>query len=89
MTVWWIFTAVQYASHSRRSGCWETGLLTCIAGSSRNADPGRDEAATATDSLQNGSGVVGLISSKDEGGRAIRIEAQHVPLRRQGIEWLV
>ena len=87
-TVWWAFTAVQYVSHSRRSRCWEMGLLTCIAGSSRNADPGRDEAATATGSLENGSRVVGLISSKDEGGRAIRIEVGHVPPRRQGREWL-
>lgn len=51
--------------------------------------PGRDEAATATGSLEDGSRVVGLISSKDEGGRAIRMEVEHVPLRRQGTEWLV
>ena len=64
-------------------------FLTCIARSSRNADPGRDEAATATGSQENGSRVVELISSKGEGGRAIRIEVEHVPLRRQGIECLL
>jgi hypothetical protein len=85
-TAWWTFTVVQYVSHSRRSGYWETGLLTCIAGSSRDADPGHDRAATATGSLENSSRVVGLISSKDKDGRAIRTEVEHVPLRRQGIE---
>ena len=62
------------------------GILTCIAGSSRDADPGHDGAATATGSLENSSRVVGLISSKDKDGRAIRTEVEHVPLRRQGIE---
>jgi len=42
-----------------------------------------------TGSLENGSRAVGLISSKDKGRRAIRIEVEHVPLRRQGIECLL